>query len=126
MLTALARCGDIHSPYERTTLFIEGLLPPIKPLVLQAREDRPPSSFEDTVAQARAQGAAYRAQTSGAGRRVDFAKAPSKGVLAIADSLPSSSSAGRTPSYHTGLDAENFLAHEEPYATAGSPSFPTE
>ena len=26
MLAALARCGDIQSPYERTTLFIEGLL----------------------------------------------------------------------------------------------------
>ena len=95
-------------------------------MVPQAREDRPRSSFEDTVAQARARGAAYRAQTVGTGRRVDFAKAPSKRVLALADSLPSSSSAGLPPSYHTGLDVENFLAHEEPYATAGSPSFPTE
>ena len=41
MLTALARCGDIHSPYERITLFIEGLLPAIKPLGLQERENRP-------------------------------------------------------------------------------------
>ena len=127
MLTALARCEDIHSPYERRTLFIEGLLPAIKPLVLQARENRHRSSVEDTVAQAGAQGAAYRVQTAGARRRVDFANPTPKQVVSMADSMPSSTSAGMTPSYRTGLDAENFLADDEAYAAAaGSPSFPSE
>ena len=93
MLTALTRCGDIHSPYERTNLIVEGLLPEITHLVLQARENRPRSSLEDTVAQARAQGAAYCAQTAGATRRVDFAKPAAKQVVAMADSKPSSTSA---------------------------------
>ena len=59
--TTLRRCGDVHSAYERTTFFMEGLTPAIKPLVLQAREDRPRSSFEDTVAYARSHGDAFRA-----------------------------------------------------------------
>ena len=108
MLTALARCGDIHSPYERTTLFIEGLSPAIKPLVLQAGKNRPRSSFEDTVAQARAQGAAYRTQTAGMRRRVDFAKPTAKQVWAMADSMPLSKSVGMTSSYCTGLDDKKF------------------
>ena len=54
MLTALGRCEDIYSPYESTTLFVKGLLLAIKPLVLQAKENRPRSSFEYKVAQARA------------------------------------------------------------------------
>ena len=62
MSTALGRSGDVHLAYERTTLFMEGLTPAIKPLVLQARKDRPRSSFEDTVAHARSHGDALRAQ----------------------------------------------------------------
>lgn len=81
MLTALPQGGDIPSPYERTTLVIEGLLPAIRPLVFQARDNRSHSSFEDTVAKARAQGAAYRSQTAGAGGSVGFAKAPPSAYL---------------------------------------------
>ena len=62
MSTALGRCGDVHSPSERRALFKEGLTPAIKPQVLQAREDRPRSSFEDTVSHARSHGDAFRAQ----------------------------------------------------------------
>ena len=41
MLNSLEWCGDIHSLYERTSLFIEGVLPAIQPLVLQARQNHP-------------------------------------------------------------------------------------
>ena len=77
--------------------------------------------------QARAQGTAYCAQTADARRRVDFSKNTSEQVLAMADSMPLSFSAGLTPNYRTGLDAENFLVNEEPYdAAAGPLSFPAE
>ena len=79
------------------------------------------------MAQARAQRAAYRAQAAGARRRVDLAKPAAKQAVAKADSMPSSTSVGMTPSYHTGLDGETFVSNDEPYAAAaGSPSFPTE
>ena len=45
MSTALGRCGNVLSAYERTTLFIEGLTPAIKPLGYKlARIDRDPRS----------------------------------------------------------------------------------
>ena len=64
MSTALGRYRDVHLRYERTNLCIEGFTPAIKPLVLQAREDRPRSSFEDTVAHARSHGDAFWAQNA--------------------------------------------------------------
>ena len=126
MMTALAQCRDIHSPYERTTFSIEGLLPAIKPLVLQAREDRPGPRSRTRSRKLAHTGRPTARKRPVLGDASTSRRPPLSGVLAIAESLPSSLSAGLTPSYHTGLDDENFLAHEDPYATAGSPSFPTE
>ena len=124
MLNALGRCGDVHSPYEWTTLSIEGLTPAIKPLVLQTREDRPRSSFEDTVAHARSHGEDLPAQQA-SGRRVDFARPrPGKQVLAALDSVPSSTT-GPTASYQTAAGAENYFATEGDHV-GGMPSLPTE
>ena len=124
MLKALGRCGDVHSPYERTTLFIEGLTPAIKPLVLQTREDRPRSSFEDTMAHACSHGEALRAQQA-SGRRVDFARPrPGKQVLAALDSVLSSTT-GPTASHQTAAGAENYFATEGSHVW-GIPSLPTE
>ena len=124
MLNALDRCGDVHSPYERTTLFIEGLTLAIKPLILQTREDRPLSSFEDTVDHARSHGEALRAQKA-SGRRVDFARPrPVKQVFAALDSVPSSTT-GPTASYQTAAGAVNHLAMEGDHV-GGMPSLSTE
>ena len=91
MSTVLERCRDVHSPYETTTLFIESLTPPIKPLVWQAREDQLLSSFKDTVARERSHGDAFLTQHA-TGRRVDFRKPrPVKQVLAALNGVPSTS-----------------------------------
>ena len=122
--TALGRCGDVHSPYDRTTLFIEGLTPAIKPLVLQAREDRPRSSFKDTVAHARSHGDAFRAQQA-AGRRVDFLKPRSvKPVVAALDSVPSSTT-DPSARFQSARGGENYFATEGDNV-GGVPSLPTE
>ena len=124
VLNALGICGEVHSPYERTTLFIEGLTPVIKPLVLQTREDRPRSSVEDAVAQARSNGEALRAQQA-SGRRVYFSRPrPGKQVPAALDSVPSSTT-GPTASYQTAAGAENYFATEGDHV-GGMPSLPTE
>lgn len=44
-----------------TTMFIEDLLPPLRPIVLQAREDRPRSTFADIAARAHLRGDAFKA-----------------------------------------------------------------
>ena len=124
MSTALGRCGDVHSPYERTTLFIEGLTPAIKPLVLQAREDRPRSSLEDTAAHARTHGDAFRVQQA-AGRRVDLLKPlPVKQVVAALDSVPSSTT-DPSASFQLARGGENYFATEGDNFR-GVPSLPTE
>lgn len=58
---AVTECGHVYSS-EITAIFIEGPLPPLGQLVLQARKDRSESSFVDIVAQARSRGDAMKAQ----------------------------------------------------------------
>ena len=92
--------------------------------MLQAREDGPRSSFENTDAHARSHEDAFRAQYA-TGRRVDFENArPARQVLAALDGVPSTST-GSPPSFRTAQGAENYFATEGDNV-GGTPSLPPE
>ena len=62
LLKAIARCGSVHRSAEKISIFINGLLPQIRPRVSEFRTLNPKSTLLMILRNAEAEGNAYRAQ----------------------------------------------------------------
>ena len=59
---AMSRCGGVHTSDEKTTHFVEHLLPSISPIVAQRREEKPDMTYYELVRYAMMIGEAERAR----------------------------------------------------------------
>ena len=58
------RCGNVHEWHERKLRYIQGLIPPIKPLVARYNRENRRATYWDVVEFAQSEGDAYRARGS--------------------------------------------------------------